>query len=115
MNGIRETTSGPPDPPQSAHNRQPYSQPQQTRLEKEKVEKEKHRGPSWLVRLFHRMKDKVLNKLSRAQYDQEATWSTRTWLALQTQRMSIAVHFATAYQIARELDLARPEDAAAKG
>ena len=43
----------------------------------------------------------------------EATWSTRTWLALQTQRMSIAVHFATAYQIARELDLAGPEDAAA--
>ena len=49
------------------------------------------------MRLFHRMKAKVLNKLSRAQYDQEATWSTRTWLALQTQRMSIAVHFATAY------------------
>ena len=46
------------------------------------------------MRLFHRMKDKVLNRLSRAQYDQEATWSTRTWLALQTQRMSIAVHFA---------------------
>ena len=38
---------------------------------------------------------------------------SRTWLALQTQRMSIAVHFATAYQIARELDLAGPEDAAA--
>ena len=55
----------------------------------------------------------VLNRLSRAQYDQEATWSTRTWLALQTQRMSIAVHFAAAYQIARELDLAGPEDAAA--
>ena len=54
-----------------------------------------------VVRLFHRMKAKVLNKLSRAQYDQEATWSTRTWLALQTQRMSIAVHFATAYRIAR--------------
>ena len=66
-----------------------------------------------VVRLFHRMKDKVLNRLSRAQYDQEATWSTRTWLALQTQRMSIAVHFAAAYQIARELDLAGPEDAAA--
>ena len=66
-----------------------------------------------VVRLFHRMKAKVLNRLSRAQYDQEATWSTRTWLALQTQRMSIAVHFATAYQIARELDLAGPEDAAA--
>ena len=68
-------------------------------------------GP--VVRLFHRMKAKVLNRLSRAQYDQEATWSTRTWLALQTQRMSIAVHFAAAYKIARELDLAGPEDAAA--
>ena len=55
----------------------------------------------------------LLLLLSRAQYDQEATWSARTWLALQTQRMSIAVHFATAYQIARELDLAGPEDAAA--
>ena len=50
---------------------------------------------------------------SRKQRKQEATWSTRTWLALQAQRMSIAVHFATAYQIARELDLAGPEDAAA--
>ena len=33
----------------------------------------------------------------------EATWSTRSWLAMQTQRISVALHMACASEIAREL------------
>ena len=61
-----------------------------------------------------RRADYIIYVAARVSHQQAmATCSARTWLALQTQRMSIAVHFATAYQIARELDLAGPEDAAA--
>ncbi|EOD15844.1 hypothetical protein EMIHUDRAFT_245518 [Emiliania huxleyi CCMP1516] len=34
------------------------------------------------------MKDKVRNKLSKRQHEDEASWSTRSWLSLQAQRMS---------------------------
>ena len=63
-------------------------------------------------RLFYKMKDKVRNKLSKRQHEDEASWSTRSWLSLQAQRMSVALQLAAADEIATELRLAAaPEDA----
>ena len=45
-----------------------------------------------LFSLFRRMQDKVRNKLTQRQYENEVSWSTSTWLALQAQRLSVAVH-----------------------
>ena len=41
-----------------------------------------------VVRLFRRMQDKVRNKLTKRQYENEVSWSTSTWHALQSQRLS---------------------------
>ena len=61
-----------------------------------------------VVRLFRRMHDKVRNKLTKRQYENEVcvSWSTSTWLALQAQRLSVAVHIASAWEIATEMQLA---------
>ena len=40
------------------------------------------------------------------QYENEVSWSTSTWLALQAQRLSVAVHIASAWEIATEMQLA---------
>ena len=53
-------------------------------------------------RLFYQMKDKVRNKLSKRQHEDEASWSTRSWLSLQAQRMSVALQLAAAEEIATE-------------
>ena len=39
-------------------------------------------------------------------YENEVSWSTSTWLALQAQRLSVAVHIASAWEIATEMRLA---------
>ena len=52
------------------------------------------------------MQDKVRNKLTKRQYENEVSWSTSTWLALQAQRLSVAVHIASAWEIATEMQLA---------
>ena len=57
-----------------------------------------------VVRLLKRLSVDVGNKLSTRQYD-EATWSTRSWLAFQTQRLSVAVHMALAWELGQELGL----------
>ena len=44
----------------------------------------------------------TLNKLTRAQYLDEVTWTTKNWLGLQKQRISV-VHTAIAEQIVNEL------------
>ena len=44
------------------------------------------------------------NKLTKRQYENEVSWSTSTWLALQAQRLSVAVH--SAWEIATEMQLA---------
>ena len=62
-----------------------------------------------VVRLFNKMRD----KLSKKQYDDEVSWTTRTWSSLMAQRMSVALHMAAAWEIARELSLAGAEDEAA--
>ena len=62
-----------------------------------------------VVRLFRRMKDQVLKKLTKRQYEHKVSWSTSTWLALQAQRLSVAVHMASAWEIANEMQLAGGE------
>ena len=57
-----------------------------------------------VVRLLKRMAGDVDNKLSAGQYD-EATWSTRSWLSFQAQRLSVALHMALAWEIGCELGL----------
>jgi hypothetical protein len=42
-----------------------------------------------VVRLFRRIQDKVRNKLTQRQYENEVSWSTSTWLAQQAQRLSV--------------------------
>ena len=59
------------------------------------------------------LRDKVRDKLSKKQYDDEVSWTTCTWSALMAQRMSVALHMAAAWEIARELSLAGAEDEAA--
>ena len=66
-----------------------------------------------VVRLFNKMRDKVRDKLSKKQYDDEVSWTTRTWSSLMAQRMSVALHMAAAWEVARELSLAGAEDEAA--
>ena len=66
-----------------------------------------------VTKLFKKMRDKVQNKLSKKQYEDEVTWSTRTWLALMTQRMSVALQLAAAWEIAVELKVPGVEDEAA--
>ena len=39
------------------------------------------------------------NKLTRAQYLDEVTWTTKNWLGLQKQRISVVLHTAIAEQI----------------
>ena len=56
-----------------------------------------------MVRLFRRMKDKVRNKLTK-RHKHEVSWST--WLALQAQRLAVALHIASAWEIATEMQLA---------
>ena len=43
------------------------------------------------------------NKLTRAQYLDGVTWTTKSWLGLQKQRISVVLHTAIAEQIVNEL------------
>ena len=47
--------------------------------------------------------DVLQNKLTRAQYLDEVTWTTKNWLGLQKQRISVVLHTAIAEQIVNEL------------
>ncbi|EOD30316.1 hypothetical protein EMIHUDRAFT_232986 [Emiliania huxleyi CCMP1516] len=47
--------------------------------------------------------DPAANKLTRAQYLDEVTWTTKSWLGLQKQRISVVLHTAIAEQIVNEL------------
>ena len=56
-----------------------------------------------LNRLFRAAAHAQNNTLSKSQTEDQASWSTRTWSALQGQRLSIAIQFAVAYEIINEL------------
>ncbi|EOD06970.1 hypothetical protein EMIHUDRAFT_218704 [Emiliania huxleyi CCMP1516] len=47
----------------------------------------------------------MTNKLTRAQYLDEVTWTTKSWLGLQKQRISVVLHSHTAIaeQVVNEL------------
>ena len=49
------------------------------------------------------------NKLTSSEYD-ETTWSARTWLAFVRQRISVAIHFAAAKEIAEALKMTMATD-----
>ena len=51
--------------------------------------------------------------LEAAAHEDEASWSTRSWLSLQAQRMSVALQLAAAEEIATELRLAAASEDAA--
>ena len=55
--------------------------------------------------LLTRMQDKVRDKLYSSTRSQLVDVSS-TWLALQSQRLSVAVHIASAWEIATEMQLA---------
>ena len=58
-----------------------------------------------VVELFRDLADEVSNRLSKQQYD-ETTWSARTWLSFQAQKVSVALHYAVALEISQALGLA---------
>ena len=53
--------------------------------------------------ILRKAADVLQNKLTRAQYLDEVTWTTKNWLGLQKQRISVVLHTATAEQIVNEL------------
>ena len=57
-----------------------------------------------VMRLLKRLAADVNNKLNARQYD-ETTWSARSWLAFQTQKLSVATHLALAWELGCELGL----------
>ena len=56
-----------------------------------------------VVRLLKRLANDMGNKLSAMQYADQATWSTRSWLSFHSQRLSVALHLALAWEIGSEL------------
>ena len=64
------------------------------------------------TRVNYQMKDKVRNKLSKRQHEDEASWSTRSWLSLQAQRMSVALREREIFNLFVALQLAAAEEIA---
>jgi hypothetical protein len=56
-----------------------------------------------VVRLLKRLAYCVKNTMNAQEYEHEASWSTRNWMALQTQRLSVALHMGAASELALEL------------
>ena len=50
--------------------------------------------------ILRKAADVLQNKLTRAQYLDEVTWTTKNWLGLQKQRISVVLHTAIAEQVA---------------
>ena len=46
--------------------------------------------------ILRKAADVLQNKLTRAQYLDEVTWTTKNWLGLQKQRISVVLHTAIA-------------------
>ena len=53
--------------------------------------------------ILRKAADVLQNKLTRAQYLDEVTWTTKNWLGLQKQRISVVLHTAIAEQVVNEL------------
>ena len=59
-------------------------------------------GPD-VMRLLKRMRKHTRDKMTKTQYEHEASWSTRTWGSLMCQRLSVALHKAAAQELINEL------------
>ncbi|EOD33070.1 hypothetical protein EMIHUDRAFT_455896 [Emiliania huxleyi CCMP1516] len=53
--------------------------------------------------ILRKAADVLQNKLTRAQYLDEVTWTTKSWLGLQKQRISVVLHTAIAEHVVNEL------------
>ncbi|EOD38865.1 hypothetical protein EMIHUDRAFT_251615 [Emiliania huxleyi CCMP1516] len=53
--------------------------------------------------ILRKAADVLQNKLTRAQYLDEVTWTTKNWLGLHKQRISVVLHTAIAEQVVNEL------------
>ena len=51
------------------------------------------------ITILRKAADVLQNKLTRAQYLDEVTWTTKNWLGLQKQRISVVLHTAIAEQL----------------
>ena len=59
--------------------------------------------------MLHRAADERGNRLRGSEYD-ATTWSARTWLSFTTQRMSVALQRAVAWELASAMELTRVRD-----
>ena len=57
-----------------------------------------------VVALLRRCAEARQNRLARSEYD-ATTWSARTWMSFNTQKISVALHTACAMEIADALGL----------
>ena len=67
-----------------------------------------------LMDLLHQLAEERQNRLHRGEYD-ETTWAARSWMSFVTQKISVAVQRAVAYEIATALGLATAVDPRAAG
>ena len=54
-------------------------------------------------KILRKAADVLQNKLTRAQYLDQVTWTTKNWLGLQKQRIAVVLHTAIAEQSVNEL------------
>ena len=55
-----------------------------------------------VVELLHELAKERDNKLTPAEYE-ETTWSARTWTTFAAQKISVALHYAAAFEISMAL------------
>ena len=64
-----------------------------------------------VVELFRELAEERQNRLTKSEYD-ETTWSARTWLSFQAQKISVALQYAVALELSNALGLANASDSA---
>ena len=64
-----------------------------------------------MVELFRELAEERQNRLTKSEYD-ETTWSARTWLSFQAQKISVALQYAVALELSNALGLANASDSA---
>ena len=62
-----------------------------------------------VVELFRELAEERGNRLYNYEYD-ATTWSARTWLSFQAQKLSVALQYAVALELSNALGLANASD-----
>ena len=62
-----------------------------------------------VVQLLRDLADERQNRLNKAEYEL-TTWAARTWLSFSSQKLSVALHRATALEIAHALGISTGAD-----